>query len=213
MQDMKETHENLVRHLLKRNDVKFKWLPDYFPFTEPSFELQVYFEDSQKWIELLGCGVIHKNVINETKTKTSEQIIGWASGIGIERVAMLLYQIPDIRLFWSKDERFLDQFKTNKISKFVPFSKYPECRKDISFWVTGDFHQNDFFELVREIGKDQVETVQLIDSFTEPKKQKKSQTFRINFRSLERTLTNQEVNDMYFQLREEVAKKFPVQLR
>jgi phenylalanyl-tRNA synthetase alpha chain len=72
--------------------------------------------------------------MNKT-TKKSDEYIGWAAGFGVERVAMLLYKIIDIRLFWSNDHRFLSQFKKNQISTFKPFSKYPACQKDISFWV------------------------------------------------------------------------------
>lgn len=67
--------------------------------------------------------------------KPSTQYIGWASGLGIERLAMLLFEIPDIRLFWSKDPRFLSQFEKGKIQKFQPFSKYPQVWKGVSFWV------------------------------------------------------------------------------
>lgn len=60
---------------------------------------------------------------------------GWAFGLGLERIAMVLFNIPDIRLFWSKDERFLSQFKSGKITQFQPYSKYPPCYKDMSFWL------------------------------------------------------------------------------
>lgn len=65
--------------------------------------------------------------------------IGWAFGLGLERIAMVLFDISDIRLFWSNDARFSDQFKHGKIKKFVPFSKYPACYKDISFWYLISF--------------------------------------------------------------------------
>lgn len=67
--------------------------------------------------------------------KDSRRVMGWASGMGIERLAMLLYKIPDIRLFWSEDARFIRQFRENEISHFESFSKYPSCWKDVSFWV------------------------------------------------------------------------------
>lgn len=67
--------------------------------------------------------------------KEPDHIIGWASGIGLERLAMLLFKIPDIRLFWTRDTRFLNQFQKGKISIFEPFSRYPSCWKDVSFWV------------------------------------------------------------------------------
>ena len=63
---------------------------------------------------------------------------------------MILYGIPDIRLFWSSDERFLSQFKPGEITRFKPYSRYPACFKDIAFWLPaeGDLHDNDFCDLV-----------------------------------------------------------------
>ena len=87
--------------------------------------------------------------------------IGWAFGLGLERFAMKMFDIPDIRLFWSEDERFLKQFKSGgSINKFKPFSKYPHT-KDISFWVNdpGNFSSNDLYEIARTVGGDVIEEV------------------------------------------------------
>jgi phenylalanyl-tRNA synthetase alpha chain len=93
--------------------------------------------------------------------------VGWAFGIGLDRLAMLLFDIPDIRLFWSEDERFLSQFSPGTVSSFKPFSKFPECYKDVSFWLndpsTG-FHENDLMEIFREAGGDIIEDVRLVIS-------------------------------------------------
>ncbi|CAG8839420.1 15666_t:CDS:2, partial [Racocetra persica] len=124
--------------------------------------------------------------------------IGWAFGLGLERIAMVLFNIPDIRLFWSKDPRFLNQFTSNEIIKFKPFSKYPSCIKDLSFWMNNDkeheFHITNFCEIVRDIAEDLVEDVKLIDDFKHPKTKKRSLCFRINYRSMDRTFTNEEIN-------------------
>ncbi|XP_045353474.1 phenylalanine--tRNA ligase, mitochondrial isoform X3 [Leopardus geoffroyi] len=99
--------------------------------------------------------------------------IGWAFGLGLERLAMILYDIPDIRLFWSEDERFLKQFRVSDINqkvKFQPLSKYPAVINDISFWLPSEnYTENDFYDLVRTIGGDLVEKVELIDKFEHPK--------------------------------------------
>jgi phenylalanyl-tRNA synthetase alpha chain len=80
--------------------------------------------------------------------------MGWAFGLGLERLAMVLFSIPDIRLFWSTDQRFLSQFEDGKISHFQSFSKFPPCLKDVSFWIPdaahrkGDpYHENYVFEV------------------------------------------------------------------
>lgn len=73
---------------------------------------------------------------------------------------MPLFSIPDIRLFWTKDTRFLSQFSQGKVSSFRPYSKYPSNWKDISFWSPqNDLHDNDIFDLVRDVAGDLVETV------------------------------------------------------
>ena len=102
--------------------------------------------------------------------------VGWAFGMGLDRLAMLLFGIPDIRLFWSQDPRFLRQFSPGRVSQFQPFSKYPECYKDVAFWINdtrvsaagggqvSKFHENDFMELLREEGGDLIEEVRLVYS-------------------------------------------------
>ncbi|XP_029978884.1 phenylalanine--tRNA ligase, mitochondrial-like [Sphaeramia orbicularis] len=123
--------------------------------------------------------------------------LGWAFGLGLERLAMVLYSIPDIRLFWSQDERFLKQFRVQDIHQpicFQPLSKYPPLHNDISFWLPDDgFTENDFYELVRSVGGDLVEKVSLVDDFTHPKTGRRSHCYRIVYRHMERTLTQQEV--------------------
>jgi phenylalanyl-tRNA synthetase alpha chain len=126
----------------------FRWKEDYFPFTEPSFELEVKFNGN--WLEVLGCGVIHDDVLSVSGRGGR---VGWAFGLGLERLAMILFGIPDIRLFWSQDERFSSQFKKGVISKFVPYSKYPLCYKDVSFWLPenkNSVHVNDIYEVFKE---------------------------------------------------------------
>lgn len=74
---------------------------------------------------------------------------------------MILYSIPDIRLFWSQDERFLSQFTPGNITTFQAYSKYPACVKDISFWLADNvpIHENDFCDLIRDVAGDLVEDV------------------------------------------------------
>ena len=90
--------------------------------------------------------------------------IGWAFGLGLERIAMILYSIPDIRLFWSTDPRFLAQFQDGRITTFRPYSKYPPCFKDVSFWLSNPetLHENDFCDLVRDAAGDLVEDVKKV---------------------------------------------------
>jgi phenylalanyl-tRNA synthetase alpha chain len=205
----------------EQTPLKMRWVEAYFPFTSPGWELEVFWEG--EWLELLGCGVVKQGLLNSSGVPHR---LGWAFGLGLERIAMLLFHIPDIRLFWSQDARFLSQFQAGKVSRFVPFSKYPACYKDIAFWLrsstasTGSaaggvvpFHENDVMEIVRDVAGNLVEDVRLVDEFTHPKTGRKSLCYRMNYRSLERTLTNKEVNALHDGVKAKLSQKLGVELR
>ena len=89
-------------------DMEIRFRPSYFPFTEPSAELDIKFKG--KWLEVLGCGMVHPNVLSNVKINT-KQYSGFAFGLGVERLAMLKYDIVDLRMFYENDISFLSQFK------------------------------------------------------------------------------------------------------
>jgi phenylalanyl-tRNA synthetase alpha chain len=93
--------------------VEFRFRPSYFPFTEPSIEVDVKLPPSHpqggKWLEILGAGMVNKKVFDAASYNPNE-IQGFAFGAGIDRIAMVKYNIPDIRLFYSGDLRFIKQF-------------------------------------------------------------------------------------------------------
>ncbi|XP_034679075.1 phenylalanine--tRNA ligase, chloroplastic/mitochondrial-like isoform X2 [Vitis riparia] len=159
-EDLKKCLEGLVQHLF--GNVEMRWIDTYFPFTNPSFELEIYFQE--KWLEVLGCGVTEQEILQKSG-KTGN--VSWAFGLGLERLAMVLFGIPDIRLFWLTDERLTSQFSKDQLGvKFKPFSKYPPCYKDMSFWINESFTENNLCEVVRGVAGDLVQEVQLIDNFT-----------------------------------------------
>jgi phenylalanyl-tRNA synthetase alpha chain len=98
-------------------DVRFR--PSYFPFTEPSAEVDIQCVicggggcrvcKQTGWLEVMGCGMVHPNVLTNCKIDT-EQYSGYAFGLGVERLAMLRYGVNDLRLFFDNDLRFLEQF-------------------------------------------------------------------------------------------------------
>ncbi len=202
---------------------RVRWIEASFPWTSPSWELEVFWEGS--WLELLGCGVVKQELPISAGVPDR---VGWAFGIGLERVAMLLFTIPDIRLFWSKDPRFLSQFSSvESINRFVPFSRHPASHKDVAFWLRSssnsaggglrsnaqDFHENDMMEVVRDVGGDLVEDVKLVDEFSHPSSGRKSLCYRINYRSLERTLHNRETNYLHNNVKKQLAEKLGVEIR
>ncbi|KAF9454497.1 phenylalanyl-tRNA synthetase [Macrolepiota fuliginosa MF-IS2] len=194
----------------KEEPLRVRWIEAYFPFTSPSFEVEVFFQG--KWLEILGSGVVRQATLD---TAGVQNKIGWAFGLGLERIAMVLFSIPDIRLFWSTDERFLSQFEQGKITTFKPYSKYPSCFKDVSFWLPRgvSLHDNDFCDVVRDVAGDLVEDVKKIDHFVHPKTNRMSNCFRINYRSMDRSLSNEEVNDIQDSVVSRLKEQFAVEVR
>ena len=119
MADLKGTLDYFAKELFA-SDARTKFRPHYFPFTEPSAEMDVScFKcggagckvcKGTGWIEILGCGMVHPNVLKVGGIDT-EKYTGFAFGMGVERIAMLKYGIDDIRLFYENDMRFINQFK------------------------------------------------------------------------------------------------------
>ncbi|MCL5435574.1 MAG: hypothetical protein M1275_00615, partial [Patescibacteria group bacterium] len=139
---------------------------------------------------------------------------GWAFGFGLERLAIASMDLPDIRLLWSTDPRVTKQLKLGQ--KFSAVSKYPSITRDISFVVGRDFVPNNYFDLIREVGKDLVEEVKLLDKYEDEKKfgrDKISYTYRVVYRSPERTLRAEEVEPLQNQLYEMTQKLYSAQLR
>ncbi|KAJ2490885.1 phenylalanyl-tRNA synthetase alpha subunit, mitochondrial [Coemansia sp. RSA 2050] len=187
-----------------------RWIDAYFPFTSPSWEMEVLFQG--EWLEICGCGIMKQEILNQAGMPDR---IGWAFGFGLERLAMLLFGVQDIRLFWSSDPRFASQFSPGRINSFRPFSRHPSCAKDVSFWLPAEstFHENDIMDLVRETAGDLVEGVKLIDSFTHPKTGKGSRCYRINYCSMDRNVTNEEINGVQELVRKRMVEQLGVTLR
>ena len=196
-------------------DLEVRWNDDSFPFTHPSWELEVKYDGD--WLETLGCGIVHPDVLTRGLGEAkAENTVGWAYGLGLDRLAMILFSIPDVRLFWSQDERFHNQFTSHDLVTFKPYSKYPPSLRDISFWVPeshSPYHVHDFYELARTCGGDLIEHIELIDEFTHPKTGRTSHCFRINYRSHDQTLTNDYVDSLQSQLRQRVVQDLGVELR
>ena len=98
-----------ILHNLFGKDVKIRFRPSYFPFTEPSAEVDIL-SDTGKWLEILGCGIVNPLVLNNCNID-SEKYSGLAFGLGVERIAMLKYGVNDIREFYKSNLDFLGQFK------------------------------------------------------------------------------------------------------
>ena len=109
--DLKGTLAEFVRAFFER-DFEMRFRPSYFPFTEPSAEVDIAWQQpdgSSRWLEVLGCGMVHPNVLRNVGIDP-ERYTGFAFGLGVERFAMLRYGVSDLRDFFDNDVRFLRQF-------------------------------------------------------------------------------------------------------
>ncbi|MDE2312061.1 MAG: hypothetical protein KGJ93_03185 [Patescibacteria group bacterium] len=191
--------------------VKYRLNKDTFPYTDPSLEMEV--EIGGQWVEVVGCGVVKGSVLEKFGIDSSNWT-GWAFGFGLERLAIVSMDLPDIRLLWSQDPRVTKQLKLGK--KFALVSKYPPITRDISFIVDKSFVPNNYFDLIREIGGDLIEQVELLDKYENAKKfsdNKISYTYRVVYRSPERTLKTEEVEPLQNKLYQQTKEIYNAELR
>ncbi len=208
--DLKAVQLDLASGIFGKG-IEYQFLEDNFPYTVESLEMDIKFNGN--WLEVNGAGLVNPIVLKNFGLDP-EIYNGWAFGFG-ERLAMIKMSIPDIRILWSDDPRITSQF-TGIDSVYKEVSKYPAVLRDISFIVDKSVSLNTYFELVRDIAGDLVEEFKLVDTFENAAKfgaDKVSYTFRIIYRSLERTLTNEEVNAIHEKIRERTAGEFKAVLR
>ncbi len=206
--DLKRVLSDIARAIFGEK-VEFRFYDHTFPYTDPSFEMEAFING--QWIEMLGSGQPRKSVLENFGL---EGYHGWAFGFGLERLAIASMELPDIRLLWSDDERVQKQLKLGH--KFQEVSKFPPVIRDISFVVGADFVLNDYFDAIRDILGDSAEQVELLDKYENVAKfgeGKTSYTFRITYRDLNRTLTNEEVNTVHAKVEEMTARDFNGTLR
>lgn len=207
----------LVKHLFG-DKVDYQFLEDseyeevYFPFTVDSLEVSVSIPDENgkmRQLEILGAGTVHPDIMSDLGLPNTK---AWAFGVGLERLAMVMFDIPDIRLFWSTDKRFTGQFTPGKITKFKPYSKYEICYKDVSFFTSKKFSYNDLCSIARDVDeKNWIESIELIDEFHP--KGRTSQCYRVKYRSMDGTLRNAEVNKIQKTICDRLVSELEVEIR
>ncbi len=208
--DLKEVLANVVKAAFGP-DVKYRFNDDTFPYTHSSLEMEV--DKDGQWIEVLGAGLVNPEVLKRLDVDP-EQYNGWAFGFGLERLAIIGMELPDIRLLWSEDPRVVKQLKLGQ--KFEAVSKYPPVVRDISFIVKNTFEPNNYFDLIRDIGGDLVEEVQLMDKYENAEKfgaDRVSYTYRVLYRSPDRTLEATEVEPLQDEVYKQTAAQFDAELR
>src|SRR3989344_6905506 len=212
--DLKDVLTEIAKTIFG-DGVKYRFNKDEFPYTDPSLEMEIEVGDgeSRRWVEVLGAGVVREIVLKNLGVDP-EEYNGWAFGFGLERLAIISMDLPDIRLFWSEDPRVTKQLRLG--NKFVEVNIYPTIVRDITFVIKNDFVPNDYFDLVRETAPDFVEEVGLIDKYEIKEKfgeNMVSYAFRITYRSTERTLTSEEIDIAHRKLEKETVKIFKAKIR
>ncbi len=215
--DLKNVLGDIV-HSVFGPDMVYRVNDDTFPYTDPSFEVEVNVKGTAAegpargdWLEILGSGMPKSSVM---EALGGNGYHGWAFGFGIERLAIISMALPDIRLLWSGDERIKRQLVLGQT--FAEVSKYPPVVRDISFIVVKGFVPNDYFERVRDVAGDFVEEVALLDAYENDEKfgaDRMSYAYRITYRSIERTLTNEEVDTLHKKLEAETEAAYQATVR
>jgi len=209
-EDLKAVQVELAKGIFGP-EIEWKFIPDEFPYTVESLEMNIKFNDN--WMEVNGAGLVNPVVLKNFGIDP-DVYNGWAFGFG-DRLAMIKMGIPDIRVLWSDDPRIVGQFKDIN-SQYKEVSKYPPISRDISFVIGKSINLNNYYEIVRDFAENLIEEVKLIDSYEDEKKfgrDKKSCTFRIIYRSPEKTLRNDEINKIQEQIREKTKKDLNAILR
>jgi len=208
--DLKSVQVELAKGIFG-SDIKWKFVSDFFPYTVESLEMNIMFNN--EWMEVNGAGLVNPVVLKNFGLDP-DVYNGWAFGFG-DRLAMIKMGIPDIRILWSDDPRITSQFKDIN-SKYEEVSKYPEIARDISFIIDKKISLNNYYEIIRDLGQNLIEEVKLLDEYEDDEKfgkDKKSYTFRISYRSLERTLNDNEINEIQDKIRQKTKKDLNAELR
>ncbi len=208
LDDLKNVLSEIVKTVFGEK-IEYRFNVDTFPYTDPSLEVEVMVNG--EWVEILGGGMPKKSVL---KNFGLEGYNGWAYGFGLERLAIISMKLPDIRLLWSTDERVKKQLELGRT--FVEVSKYPPIIRDISFLVKKGLVMNDYFDLVRDTAGDLVEQVELLDQYENAEKfgeDMVSFAFRVTYRSIEKTLTNAEVDTLHKKLEAATVETYSATIR
>jgi phenylalanyl-tRNA synthetase alpha chain len=209
-EDLKDAQIDLAKGIFG-SEIEYKFLEDSFPYTVQSLEMDIMFNG--EWLEVNGAGLVNPAVL-EKFGLDPEIYNGWAFGFG-DRLAMIKMGIPDIRILWSDNPRITKQF-TDINSKYKEVGHYPEIVRDISFIVDKSVSLNNYYEIIRDFANDLIEEIKLLDTYDNEEKfgrDKISYTFRIVYRSPERTLTSEEVNVIQDKIRKKTETELNATLR
>ncbi len=211
----KEDLEKILIEIAKEiywENIEYRINIDIYPYTNPSLEMEIKYWDD--WLEILWWWIVAPWVL-EHHLIDSSKYNWWAFWFWVDRLAMIKKSIPDIRLIWSEDQRITKQW-WDLIIPYQEVSNKPSTYRDISFIIDKKINLNNYYEIVRDEWWDLIEEIKLLDQYENDKKfwpDKKSYTFRIVYRSFDRTLSNEEINSIQRSIREKTSQMLNVILR
>lgn len=163
---------------------------------------------SGQWLKVMDVAVLPPALV-EAAGLVGET--GWVMRLGLDRMAMLMFEIPDIRYLWVDDGRFLSQFRDGVVARFRPYSTMPLHQKDVTFVVPDGFNILMFCEIVREIGGDTVQSLRETQMCMSGGKM--IRTYRIVYRSLDRTLTSHQIEATHTRVCRAIEQEIRGELR
>lgn len=213
--DMKKMIKGVIESLLGHG-VECQWNNYYCQFGRPYYDMRVLYQG--EWLDVFVGGVLRQEIADKAGATDK---IGWNCRLALDRIAMILYKIPDIRLLSSKNGKFaslfasLDKDPNPDVSKHCDASVCPIAR-EVVFLVPRDtdiaVFQYHFYELVRLVAEDDVQKVKLVDHFQHPKSGIAIQRYHITYMSWDRVLSETEVNCHHDIIKELAVSKFKVKV-
>lgn len=199
-ENMLEHMDGLVHKLFPKHD--YRRVDSHYPFTEPSYEYEIKCDDV--WIEIMGCGIVQPRIMESCgRTDT-----GWAFGMGLERLAMLMFNINDIRWFWNEDESFLSTFRKEE-PEWVPCER-PCYRHDIFMTVNQGFCHSELCMFCWEQAGHLLEEVKML---AQNSGLTNSRKYRLKYSAVDRMLTQEEVNDIHNKVLSGMGKALDVEIK
>lgn len=201
--DMKKTIEEIVFGELLGHGLTYRWNNYYVQFGRPAYEMEVLYEG--EWLEIVAGSILKQEIVDRAGATNK---IAWSCGFGLDRIAMALYGIPDIRLMRSNNTKFTSQFASMEKDSgilFKPYSACPTFFKELILQLPRDADtaafEYDFYELVRIAAENAVQKVELSDKF------QRNHRYRITYKSWDKVMNQEEVNAHHDAIKELAASK------
>ena len=207
---VKEIVEDIILgELLAGEGIKYRWVDNYLPFSRPDFDMEVMFND--EWLEIASAGMLKQEIVDRAGATDK---INWNFALGLDRIAMVLFKIPDIRLLSSSDERVLASLSENPGG--YSSTGHPFHWKELVFWIPYDIgsysFERKFYQFLRMVAGDSVERVMLVDNYQHPETKQVQHRYRITYRKWEKPMGKEDVDMCHDSIKKQAEKYLKIEL-